>query len=146
MEKEKYKKLAIESFNKTWQYIDKENKTSEDIEEMIKLAHSSRHYWVKAGGTELNKQRGDWMISHVYCLTGNGKEALVYAKKCYDRTIKENFKDFDLVFAYEAMAHSYKVLNDDSNKDIYLKKGYEAIEQVEKKEDKDYCKSQLDLI
>lgn len=146
MEKDKLKKLAIEAFNKTWSYIDKPNKTNEENEEMIKSAHTSRHYWQKAGGTDLNIVRGDWMISHVYSLIGDGNNALEYAHKCADKTIEIGYDDFDLVFAYEALAFAYKILGDNEQKDYYLMLGYSSIDQVNKQSDKDYCKSQLDLI
>lgn len=38
MNKESFKKKAIESFNITWDYIEKANRTPEDILKMIDLA------------------------------------------------------------------------------------------------------------
>ena len=141
-----YKKIAIDSFNGVWDLLDKENRTKEDELKMIELAHKSLHYWIQAGGTMLNIVRGEWMISHVYSVLKNGEAALYHAKTCYEETLDNEIKDFDLVFAYEAMASAYKVLGETELKDKYLEEGYQALDQVEKDNDRDYAKSQLDLL
>ena len=41
MENHDHKKLAIEAFNKTWEYIDKDSRTTKETLEMIHLAHAS---------------------------------------------------------------------------------------------------------
>lgn len=146
MEQKELRKIAVDSFNATWDLIDKEEKTAEDQVKMIELAHKSLHYWIQAGGTILNIVRGEWMISHVYSILGKGEAALYHAKTCYEQTLDNEIGDFDLVFASEAMANAYKVLGENELKDKYLEEGYNAIDQVEKEGDKKYCKSQLDLL
>mgnify|MGYP006883057269 CR=1 FL=1 len=146
MEKVDLKKTAIDSFNAVWGLIDKKDRSSSDDLEMISLAHKSLHYWIQAGGTILNIVRGEWMISHVYSVLGIGEAALYHAKTCFEETLDNEIKDFDAVFAFEAMAFAYKVLNNIELKDQYLKEAYELVDHVEKKEDKDYCLSQLDLL
>ena len=141
-----YKNLAIQSFNDTWNYIDKTDRNEIDIEKMIRLAHSSKHYWVKAKGTAINMERGDWLISHVYAIIGNGDEALKFAKLCLNRVLNEDIKDFDLVFGYEAMARAFNVLGNKEETKTYLDLGYKAIDGVEKEDDRKYCISQLDSI
>jgi hypothetical protein len=146
MNVEDYRKLAIQSFNDTWTYIDKEKLSDVDIEKMIRLAHSSKHYWVKAKGTAINMERGDWLISHVYAIVGNGIEALKFAKLCLNRVLQENIGDFDKVFAYEAMARAFQVIHNEEEMKKYLALGYKAIDDVEKESDRKYCISQLDTI
>jgi len=140
------KKKAIDSFNKTWDLIDKEIRTKDDNKTMIEQALLSRKYWEQANGSMLNIVRADWLISHVCSILGDGKNALKYAKNCYGLTLQYNIDDFDLVFAYEAMAYAYKVLNDVENMNNYLTLGYRAVDQVKKQGDKDYCRYQLDII
>jgi predicted GNAT family N-acyltransferase len=140
------KKKAIDSFNKTWDMIDKEIRTKEDNKTMIEQALLSRKFWEQANGSMLNIVRADWLISHVCSILGDGKNALKYAKTCYGLTLQYNIDDFDLVFAYEAMAYAYKVLNEIDNMNNYLTLGYRAIDQVKKQGDKDYCRYQLDNI
>ena len=47
------------------------------------------------------------MISHVYAILGRGKEALESAQKTMRLTKQHSFKDFDLAYAYEALARAH---------------------------------------
>ena len=86
------------------------------------------------------------MISHVYSILAFGEAALYHAKTCFQDTLESEIGDFDLTFAYEAMAYAYKVLGQDDLKNKYLEEGYETLDQIEKDGDKTYSKSQLDLL
>lgn len=44
------------------------------------------------------------------------------------------------------MAFAHKILLNEIEKEKFLLKGYNALDQVEKKDDKDYCKSELEKI
>ncbi len=146
MDQKELRNIAAKSFNATWDLIDKKDRTKEDEVEMVKLAHKSLHYWKLAGGTELNFTRGEWMLSHMYSILGIGEAALYHAQRCFDMTMENKYGDFDLVFAYEAMAYAHKVLGNEELKNEFLEKGYTFIDGCAKQGDKDYCKSQLDLL
>ncbi|MCE7734307.1 MAG: hypothetical protein GPJ54_05460, partial [Candidatus Heimdallarchaeota archaeon] len=70
--------FASNSFNQTWEYIEKKDRSSSDDEMMIHCAHTSRFYWGFVGES-INLQRGDWMIAKVYTIVNRGIEALHYA-------------------------------------------------------------------
>ena len=146
MTKEEHRKLGIEYFNKTWDYIDKQDRTEEDDLMMMNYTHASRLHWTLSEAPLLNIVRGEWQISHVYALLGMGESALKHAEFVHKHTLDQGFGDFDLVFAHECMAYAYKVLGDLEKMNHYLDLGYASIDQCEKQGDKDYCKSQLDLI
>jgi hypothetical protein len=146
MTREEHKKLGISYFNKTWSLIEMENRTKEEDMEMIHYSHASRLHWELSEPPLLNIVRGEWLVSHVYSLLKMGKSALFHAQFVYDRTIENNYTDFDLVFAFESIAFAYKVLDNIPLMHEYLARGYEAIELIQKREDKEYCKSQLDII
>lgn len=99
------KKFAIELNGRVWTLLDKETRTEEDNDEMIHAAHASCYHWSKVG-TAINIQRGHWMISRVYSVLNIPEAALFHAKKCMELTEEHNFVDFDLAFAYEAMARA----------------------------------------
>ncbi len=145
MDKELHKKLAIEAFNKTWDYIDLNSRTKEETLEMIHLAHASRYHWGFAG-TELNKGRGEWQISRVYSIANLGESALLHAKAYLDICIKNNYNDWDLSFAYEALAYAYKVIGNKDLMNKYKQKGLDSLSQIKEKDDKDYAESELNKI
>ncbi|MHA2390673.1 MAG: hypothetical protein ACXAEX_01785 [Promethearchaeota archaeon] len=147
---EHHEKLAKDAFNKTWDFLDKKDRSPEDTVEMIHTVHASRYHWgilVSEGkGTELNLQRGDWMLSRVYSVLENGETALFYAKSCLDLTEKNNIGDYDLAWAHEAMARAFAVLKNKEEFDKYFKLAKEAGEKIQKKDDKDLFFDELNSI
>jgi hypothetical protein len=128
MEKEKHilvnsihRYFGAEFNNTAFKYFDKENKTQEDINDMIGYALSSLLHWkLYSGGTAVNVQRGEYMVAKAYAIAGNKNEALAHAEKCLELTEKNSggMKDFDFAFANEVMALAEKI---NGNNDGFLK-------------------------
>ena len=109
---------AQENFAKTisngiWALLEKEGRTPSQDEDLILMAHSSLYHW-KQIGTAVNLQQGYWMISHVYQVLGDSKQALAWALKCQQVTEKfpGEMEDFDLAYAHEGLARAYAMTND----------------------------------
>ena len=64
-EQEFHRKVAAECFNRAWDYLEKKNRTSQDDQMMLNLAHASRYHWGLIG-KPWNFTTGDWQISRVY--------------------------------------------------------------------------------
>ncbi|MFW9821114.1 MAG: hypothetical protein ACFFE5_16035 [Candidatus Thorarchaeota archaeon] len=143
-----HEKLAKRTFNETWDYLDKKDRSEEDDLNMIHTAHTSRYHWgilVSEGkGGAINLQRGEWIISRVYSILERGESALYHAKKCLELTEHNNIIDFDLAFAYEAMARASALLKSQADFEIYFKLAREAGEKIKKKEDREYFFQELD--
>jgi hypothetical protein len=148
-----HRKMAVQLFNKTWDLIDKgDNRTKDEDNEMIHSAHASRFHWgivvnsgeyPKTGPTNL--ERGDWQISRVYSLLKHSEAALYHANRCLGICEENKIGDFDLAFAYEAMARALTVAGkEDAN--TYIEKAKAAAEKIVKKEDKEYFLSELATI
>ena len=140
-----HRKFAVECFNGTWDLLDKKNRTPEDSTQMIHMAHASRYHWGEIG-TPLNFARGDWQISRVYATLGEFQNALTYAKSCLQLCQDHGFDDFDLAFAYEALARAYAVAGNTAARDQHLELAKAAGEAIEKDDDKGYFFSQLATI
>ncbi len=139
------KEEAIKCFNECWNLIDKENRTPEDDLMMIHCAHASRYLWGQVG-QPIHFERGEWQISKVYSILGKGDQALYHANACLTICIDQEIKDFDITFAYEAMANAYKVLGNTEMVDHYKEKAYNCLDDIKDKGDRDYAKSELDKI
>jgi hypothetical protein len=79
--------------------------------EAVDAAHASQWHWQYAGG-ELEHQRGEWLLSRVYAVTGDGPAALRHAQRCWAITETEGYEDFDRAYACEALARAYSVNGD----------------------------------
>ena len=142
MEKEKHtlinsihRYFGVEFNNTTFDYFNKQNKTPEDIDDMIGYAQSSLHHWkLYSGGTVVNVQRGEYMVAKAYALAGNKTESLSHAKRCLELTERYSgeMKDFDFAFANEVMAMAQKL---NGNNEEFLK--HRAVAEIFGNEIKD---------
>jgi hypothetical protein len=129
------KKLAVDLFNQTWQLLDMENRSADDDEKMLQGAYASCYHWREAG-TDLNQARGEWMISHVAAVLGRAETALHHAKRTLKICEHNAFGDFDLAFAYEAMARASAASRDCKGYEKYVALAHGAGDKIAKPEDK----------
>jgi tetratricopeptide (TPR) repeat protein len=102
-----HRKIAAECFNRTWDYLEKKNRSPEDDQMMLNLAHASRYHWGLIG-KPWNLTTGDWQISRVYAALNQPDLALRFAKTALEISQKTNLSE-RLVSAYEGMARAYAV-------------------------------------
>ena len=142
---EVHEKLARSLFNATWDLLEKGDRTHEDDVNMIHAAHASRHHWGQIG-EPLQFERGEWQISRVYSVLGRGEPALYHAKLCLDTCLESEIGDFDLAFAYEAMARAHAIAGDEEGYERYRELAIKAGEEIQDKGDKDYFLAELNSI
>jgi len=58
-----HEKVAKDCFNKTWELLEKKDRTHEEDNEMVPTVHTSRYHWgimvANKLGTPVNLQRGE---------------------------------------------------------------------------------------
>ena len=140
-----HEQLAKSLFNQTWELLGKKERTKEEDLKMMYVAHASRYHWGEIG-TPLEFGRGDWQISRVYSVLGRSEAALYHAQLCLSICKENDIGDFDLAFAYEALARAYAVAGDKSNSDKYFAKAREAGEKIEDQGNRDYFLGELNSI
>lgn len=140
-----HQQLAIELFNQTWDLIEKEGKTQAEIDRMIHASHASRYHWEVVGGPA-NIARGEWLISRVYALLKRQEPCLYHADRCLKVTLKNELKDFDLAFAYEAMARACKLAGDEVETAKYRAHAEEAGAEICDPKDREYFFNELKTI
>jgi len=140
-----HRQLAVDLFNHTWELIDKTERTQAEDDEMIHSAHASRYHWGLAG-TALNLARGEWQISRVYSILNRSEPAMYHAKRSLDYCQENGFGDFDLAFAYEALARASSAAGEKQSGAEYLALAKEAGDKIAEKDDRDYFFSELESI
>ncbi|MFW5841849.1 MAG: hypothetical protein ACOCU2_01030 [Bacillota bacterium] len=138
------KTIAVNLFNETWDLLEKHPRTKEENALMIHKAHASLYHWLKAG-TALEAQRGEWLVSHVYAVLEMGESAVFHANRCLDLTQANAINDFDLTFAYEALARAH-ALKDIKSAREYYERAKDSLDQIEDPNNKAYAASQLENI
>ena len=112
---------------------------------MIHAVHASRFHWGQIG-TPLEFERGEWQISRVYSVLKRAEPALYHAQRCMDLCQKNDIRDFDIAFAYEAMARAHAAAGSRAEYEKYVQLAKEAAEHIQKQEDKDYFSSELKTV
>jgi hypothetical protein len=140
-----HRELAVELFNSTWDLLDRTDRTPVEDLEMVHRAHASRYHWGVAGDA-LNWARGEWQISRVYAVIGRAEGATVHARRSLDLCLEHGYGDFDLAFAYEALARASAVAGDTASRDTWLTDARAATEQIADPEDRAMVEGDLDAI
>lgn len=140
-----HRKFAVECFNRTWDLLDKADRNHDEDIKMVHTAHASRYHWGEIG-TPLEFARGDWQISRVYAVLGDGSSALKYAEESLNHCLKNNIKDFDLAFAYEALARASALLLDEDGYQQYFNLAEGAASGIQEENNRTYFLSELNSI
>jgi hypothetical protein len=108
MDADVQRELAKSLFGRVWTLLETEGRTQDQEEEMIHAAHASRFHWGKVGGPE-HRARGEWQCSRVYSVLGRAEPALHHARRCLEICEEHGIGDWDIAFAYEALARAHAV-------------------------------------
>lgn len=144
-ERECHKKFAVDCFNLVWTLMDKKDRTKDEDDRMVHAAHCSRFHWGETG-TPVEFERGEWQISRVYTVVKRPESALYHAERCLKICQENNIGDWDIAFAYEAMARAYATAGQRAECKKYIELANDAGEQIKDKGDRDYLFSELKTI
>jgi DNA-binding transcriptional MerR regulator len=105
------RELAAALFNRVWTLLEQESRTEAEDAEMIHAAHASCYHWMQIG-EPVRRARGEWQCSRVYTVLGQPEAAMLHARKVLEICEREGIADFDLAFAYEALARASAISGD----------------------------------
>lgn len=101
-----HRRLGVDLFNEVWRLLE----SREDDDRMLHAAHASRFHWGEAPECKPeNLARGEWQVSRVYTVLGRGEPAIWHAHRCLEHCEANGIGDWDLAYAYEALARAHAV-------------------------------------
>jgi len=100
-----HRRLAVDLNQLTWRLLEKAEPTPDEAEEMLQAAYASCYHWRQVG-TALEQARGHWLISRVCAVLTRPEGALHHARRCLEICEGEGYGDFDLAYAFEAVARA----------------------------------------
>jgi DNA-binding transcriptional MerR regulator len=147
LDREAHRQLGVDLFNKTWTLMDKEGRTAAEDDEMIHCAHASAYHWLQVG-TAANRARSEWQCSRMYTVLGRGEPAVQHAQRCLEicESSPEALEDWDLPFAYEALARAHALAGDDSDAKRHLAHARELVSAVADEDDRALLETDLATI
>ena len=130
--------FAVDFNNQTWEFLEKKNRTRLEDIRMVDFAYASLAHWRAIGGA-VRQQRGEWLISRVHAVLGEGGPALKHAQLCYQllEDNKSDMDDSDIAYAYEAIARAYAVSGDKRESLKFLELAKKAGEAIKNDKDRD---------
>ena len=140
-----HKKTAVTLFNGVWDLMEKETRSQQETDAMIHMAHASRYHWEQAGNA-LNLSRGEWQISRVYAILRRAEPALYHAHRNLEICLSNEIRDFDLAYAYEALARAYLTAGDGTKYSEYMETAILAAGQIEKEENRTLLENDLNQL
>jgi hypothetical protein len=100
------RQLGVDLFNATWRLME----SREDDARMIDCAHASAYHWSVAPECKPeNRARSAWLVSRVYAVAGRAEPARFHAEQCLALCEGNGLADWDLAFAYEALARAARL-------------------------------------
>jgi hypothetical protein len=135
-----HRQLGVELYNSSWALIEQPEGTPEQADELIHHVHASMYHWLQAPECEpKNRARGEWLCSRAYAVLGRAEPALHHARRCFEicEQHAESVEDWDLAFAYEALARASRVADKEDEAQRYEQRGRELAEQISDPEDKE---------
>ena len=105
-----HRQLGVDLFNEVWRLME----SRENDDRMLHAAHASRYHWGEAPDCKPeNLARGEWQVSRVYTVLGRGDPAVWHARRCLEHCEGNGIGDWDLAYAYEALARAHAVAGHD---------------------------------
>jgi DNA-binding transcriptional MerR regulator len=139
------RQLAIRYFNAVWTLMEKEDRTVEDDDQMIHMAHASRYHWGQVGKPE-NLARGEWQVSRVYAVVRRVEPCLHHAQRALDICEANGIRDWDIAFAFEALARGHAISGDSEAARAMTEKALAAVENIAEDEDRKIVLADLETI
>ena len=139
------RKYAVDLFNLTWDLMEKSNRSQAETDQMIHAAHASRYHWGVVG-QPVDLARGEWQVSRVYAILHRSEPCLYHAQRCLQITLENNLQDFDLAFAYEAMARACHMAGNVTESEKYMSLAREAGQAIKDQTDREYFFTELSTI
>jgi len=145
LDAESERTIGIALFNHVWTLLELPDRTAEQDLEMVHAAHASGYHWMKVGAP-VNRSRSEWQVSRVYAVLGRAEPAIWHAKASLAICQREGIGDWDLGFAYEALARAYAVAGDADEARQWLSQARAAAADIAEDGDRNLLLADLDTI
>jgi len=129
------RQLGVDLFNEVWRLM----RTREDDDRMLHAVHASRSHWGEAPECKPeNLARGEWQVSRVHTVLGRGEPAIWHARRCLEHCLEAGIGDWDLAYAYEALARAHAVAGNEDDAAHWKAKAREAGDAIAEPGDREH--------
>ncbi|MFJ7727627.1 hypothetical protein ACIQXV_15865 [Neobacillus sp. NPDC097160] len=142
-----HKQMAVNCFNAVWDFLDLPERTKEEEEKMLHLAHVSFWHWTQVEEhTTKNLSIGYWQLSRVYAITELGERSHYYANRCLEVSKDNNIEPFYIGYAYEALSRANTLLGRYDLSKIHSEHAIEYAQKVKDESSKNMLLNDIQII
>ncbi|MGA2970166.1 MAG: hypothetical protein ABSE75_10200 [Acidimicrobiales bacterium] len=102
------KALASRLFNRCWELLEQDERSEDDVVELLTSALTSRFHWLSVGGLE-QWIIADWMVARAAGVMGSSDIALRFALRAYEAARANETPDWLVASSAEGVARAYAV-------------------------------------
>jgi hypothetical protein len=102
--------FAVELNNRTWDLVERDERSPADVDRMIHAAHAACYHWLEVGDA-LNHLRAECLLATAYATAHLPEPAVRHAEKCLMllRDAGERATPFDRATAHGCASVAYKL-------------------------------------
>ncbi len=142
-----HKDFSVDHFNQVWGIIDNADRSADDADNMLALAHSSLWHWKQRDDcTPMNLSIGYWQVSRVYTLFSNAEMALRFANSCLKISLENTIPPFGIGYAYEAVARANLLSGNLDSVNSAIENAHQQVADITDNDDKASLQKDLDEI
>lgn len=140
-----HRHFAARCFNAAWDLIDKVDRTPDEDDQMLHVAHASVWHWTQREDcSPVKLSIGYWQLSRVCALARRPDEARHYAAKCLKVTPPD--EPFYVGYAHEALARAEKLAGNADAAARHLEAGRGQASAVKDESDRQALAADLDSL
>jgi hypothetical protein len=132
-----HKAFSAHCFNKTWDLIDKSERSAEEEEEMLRLSLTSLWHWTQRKDCEpTNLSVGYWQVSRVFALMGQADNARRFGRRSLQASAQAEADPFYAGYAHEALARAESVAGNTAEVKQHLEQARSLAQKIKDEESK----------
>lgn len=137
--------LAARLFNETWALLGQENRTPEDDDRMVHMAHASRFHW-DGVGTDQHRAIGEWQVSRVHAVLGHGEAAVHHAERAVYYAGSAGVDGWVLASAHEGLARAHAVAGHPEEARLAKDRAVELLASITDEDDRAVIGTDIDSL
>ena len=143
-----HRQFSVQCFNQAWDYIEMSERTAEENETMLLLAHASLWHWTQRDDCKpVHQSIGYWQLSRVHALVpGLADLACHYARKCINFSETEGLAPFYLGYGYEALARAEQLVGNPSTAQSAEQHARDLLNRIEDREAREILERDLNQL
>ncbi len=140
-----HRRMAGNLFNAAWELLDLESRTPAQEQEMLAAALGSRYHWGRVG-TPRHLAIGDWQVSRVFAVLGDGANARRFASSSLAQCTEHGLDAFVTGYAHEALARAAALDGNREQRDRHLAAARDLSGQIADAAERDLLLQDLESV